>query len=86
MLTELGFRSSFPLNVFPPFLAALQQSPLSLHGNQLLTTKEQRMVSPGASPGLDDEEDNEGLIITEPEDLTVRYILVSKKVSNLTFT
>uniref|UniRef100_A0A915AAX4 Uncharacterized protein n=1 Tax=Parascaris univalens TaxID=6257 RepID=A0A915AAX4_PARUN len=69
-LNDLGFRSPFPVNVLPPFLAALQQNPLSLH-QQLMGISGSR--SSGVSPGFDEEEDAENLGSTEPEDLTVGY-------------
>uniref|UniRef100_A0A0M3HTH8 Uncharacterized protein n=1 Tax=Ascaris lumbricoides TaxID=6252 RepID=A0A0M3HTH8_ASCLU len=69
-LNDLGFRSPFPVNVLPPFLAALQQNPLSLH-QQLMGISASR--SSGVSPGFDEEEDAENLGSTEPEDLTVGY-------------
>lgn len=71
LFQDLGFRSPFPVNVLPPFLAALQQNPLSLH-QQLMGISASR--SSGVSPGFDEEEDAENLGSTEPEDLTVGYV------------
>ncbi|VDN58333.1 unnamed protein product [Dracunculus medinensis] len=67
---DLGFRSSFPVNVFPPFLAALQQNPVTLH-HQLMNLGHDNSL--GLSPGLDDDEDLENVGSTEPEDLTVGF-------------
>ncbi|VDM41623.1 unnamed protein product [Toxocara canis] len=69
-LNDLGFRSPFPVNVLPPFLAALQQNPLSLH-HQIMGIGASR--SSGVSPGLDDDEDAENVGSTEPEDLTIGF-------------
>ncbi|VDM91826.1 unnamed protein product [Onchocerca ochengi] len=65
------FRSTFPINVFPPFLAALQQNPLTLHNQFAAASSNPR--SSGVSPGLDDEDENEALASTEPEDLTINF-------------
>ncbi|VDK37137.1 unnamed protein product [Gongylonema pulchrum] len=59
-LNDLGFRSTFPMNVFPPFLAAMQQNPLTLH-NQFVATSGSNPRSSGVSPGLDDDDDNYAL-------------------------
>ncbi|VDM18167.1 unnamed protein product [Wuchereria bancrofti] len=69
-LNDLRFRSTFPINVFPPFLAALQQNPLTLHNQFAAASGNPR--SSGVSPGLDDEDENEALASTEPEDLTIK--------------
>uniref|UniRef100_A0AAF5Q2Y6 Uncharacterized protein n=2 Tax=Wuchereria bancrofti TaxID=6293 RepID=A0AAF5Q2Y6_WUCBA len=70
-LNDLRFRSTFPINVFPPFLAALQQNPLTLHNQFAAASGNPR--SSGVSPGLDDEDENEALASTEPEDLTINF-------------
>ncbi|KAM3721989.1 Acetylcholine receptor [Dirofilaria immitis] len=70
-LNDLRFRSTFPINVFPPFLAALQQNPLTLHNQFAAASSNPR--SSGVSPGLDDEDENEALASTEPEDLTINF-------------
>ncbi|CAG9537306.1 unnamed protein product [Cercopithifilaria johnstoni] len=70
-LNDLRFRSTFPINVFPPFLAALQQNPLTLHNQFAAASSNPR--SSGVSPGLDDEDENEPLATTEPEDLTINF-------------
>ncbi|MFH4973550.1 hypothetical protein AB6A40_000259 [Gnathostoma spinigerum] len=66
-LNDLGFRSPFPINVLPPFLAVLQQNPLALHQQLLRMANEQ---SSGISPG-EEEEETENSTTAEPEDLTV---------------
>ncbi|VDN05346.1 unnamed protein product [Thelazia callipaeda] len=70
-LNDLGFRSTFPINVFPPFLAALQQNPLTLHNQFVAASSNPR--SSGDSPLPDDDDENNALAITEPEDLTVNF-------------
>lgn len=60
------------MNVFPPFLAAIQQNPLALHNQFVAASSNPR--SSGVSPGLEDEDENYALAITEPEDLTVRWV------------
>ncbi|KJH44160.1 hypothetical protein DICVIV_09818 [Dictyocaulus viviparus] len=69
-----GFRSAFNMNVLPPFLAALQQNPLSLQ-QQLLGLAGGLS---GVSPGPDDDDDIEHSSITEPEDLTMSFRKDSK--------
>lgn len=70
IVVDLRFRSTFPINVFPPFLSALQQNPLTLHNQFAAASSNPR--SSGVSPGLDDEDENEALASTEPEDLTIK--------------
>lgn len=70
IFADLRFRSTFPISVFPPFLAALQQNPLTLHNQFAAASNNPR--SSGVSPGLDDEDENEALASTEPEDLTIK--------------
>ncbi|PAV78942.1 hypothetical protein WR25_04704 [Diploscapter pachys] len=69
-----NFRTPFNVNVIPPFLAALQQNPLSLQ-QQLLNFATGAGLS-GISPGPDDDcEDGEGQTgSVEPEDLTLGSI------------
>lgn len=71
-LNDLGFRTTFPVSVFPPFLAAFQQNPLALHNQFGVANSNPR--SSGVSPGLDDDDENEAALgSTEPEDLTINF-------------
>uniref|UniRef100_A0A1I7ZWK2 ARID domain-containing protein n=1 Tax=Steinernema glaseri TaxID=37863 RepID=A0A1I7ZWK2_9BILA len=85
-LSNLNFRSPFPMNVLPPFLtAALQQNPLLQQQMLGLSTTAVQMpptsfpvfgtapsAASNASPTTnDDDDDSENVATTEPEDLTV---------------